>query len=444
MSLNRRNILSGLPAIAAAPLISTSSIAATPPSNGTYRPSGFPAPGLGTVRDSLIPLQMSNELVCTTPQPVFVLPRDHKFHAGQFYATNHFWEWHYWSGFCQDQDGKDYALFFGTDPVGYDPKSGGYAFLPAVISVSPIADKKKHYYFGNFETFKPSHPADATTVADFQYDLSSASGWSVKEAYYAGQERWTFEMRSKDPKAVWCNLEIGLAAPGYIARTPTGIEEEGVDDTGAYNPQTMKGLSYYYIAPDMPFTGDIGFEGKTFKVKGSVWFEHQWGNIKSLDQENCRGRWFSFRFDDGRKLAFRHWMLPPDNTPVHYRNHFCMVHPDGRVEYGYPGKDMRFTPLRSFSVEGVDAQWNPEGLMETPWGDFYLKALVEDSVFVSNTGMMFWEGPMSIHQASSNGAKIGLAYVEQYFQPRGGPEKMRIMPEQDLGRERPLGGVMPK
>jgi hypothetical protein len=51
---------------------------------------------------------------------------------------------------------------------------------------------------------------------------------------------------------------------------------------------------------------------------------------------------------------------------------------------------------------------------------------------------------MSIHQASSDGAKIGLAYVEQYFQPRGGPEKMRIMPEQDLGREQPLGGVLPR
>ena len=158
MTLHRRQLISGLPALAAAPLLNTASAAATPPSDGTYHPTGFPAPGLETVRESLIPLQMSDELVCTTPQPVFVFPRDHKFHAGAFYATNHYWEWHYWSGFCQDEEGKEYAVFFGTDPVGYDPKTGGYGFLPAVISVSPIADKKKYYYFGNFETFKPSHP----------------------------------------------------------------------------------------------------------------------------------------------------------------------------------------------------------------------------------------------------------------------------------------------
>jgi len=63
----------------------------------TIEGSGFPAANLGSVRDSLLPLQFSDELVVTTPQPVYVLPRDHKFHAGQFYAANHFWEWHYFS-----------------------------------------------------------------------------------------------------------------------------------------------------------------------------------------------------------------------------------------------------------------------------------------------------------------------------------------------------------
>jgi hypothetical protein len=61
-------------------------------------------------------------------------------------------------------------------------------------------------------------------------------------------------------------------------------------------------------------------------------------------------------------------------------------------------------------------------------------------VFISKTGMTFWEGPMAMLEGNSNGRQIGMAYVEQYFQPRGGPALMRTLPEQDLARELPLGG----
>jgi hypothetical protein len=34
-----------------------------------------------------------------------------------------------------------------------------------------------------------------------------------------------------------------------------------------------------------------------------------------------------------------------------------------------------------------------------------------------------------------------MAYVEQYFQPRGGLARMRTFPEQDLARELPIAGM---
>jgi len=451
--VSRRGLVVGA-AAAAAGLIAQSATANAAQANGfatqagsdlgNYAKSGFPAANLGSVRASLEKLSMSDELICTTQQPVYVLPRDHKFHSGQFYATNHFWEWHYWSGFCTDAEGNEYAFFLGTDPVGYDPKTGGYAFLPAVISISPIAEGKKYHYFGNFPVFQPKRPDDATSPADFQYLMRNDDGWSIDERYYANDERWILRFKSKNPNDPWCDLDLRTAAPGYVPRTPTGIEEEGFNEQGRYNPQTMHGLSYYYIAPNMPFTGKIGFNGKQVEVTGSLWLEHQWGNIKALDQENCSWRWFSFRFDDGRLLAFRHWVVAPDNSPVHERNHYCMIHPDGRIEYGFPNREMRFTPTRSWVVPGAEGQWNAEGTMETPFGNFFLKSLVDDSVFISKTGMTFWEGPMSIHEKDSQGKKIGMAYVEQYFQPAGGPTIMRTLPEQDLAREMPFAGRAPK
>jgi hypothetical protein len=81
--------------------------------------------------------------------------------------------------------------------------------------------------------------------------------------------------------------------------------------------------------------------------------------------------------------------------------------------------------------------------METPFGNFFLKSLVDDSVFISKTGMTFWEGPMAMLEENSSAQQIGMAYVEQFFQPRGGPTKMRTLHEQDLARELPIAGMTP-
>jgi hypothetical protein len=134
----------------------------------------------------------------------------------------------------------------------------------------------------------------------------------------------------------------------------------------------------------MPFKGKARFNGTEVNLKGNMWFEHQWGNIKlgGGEQENCRWRWFSFRFNNGTDLAFRHWVIPPDNQPVHHRNHYCRMLPDGKVEYGYPSTEMRFTPVKSWKIEDSDQQWDMEGLMTTPWGNFYIKPLVLDSMYV--------------------------------------------------------------
>ena len=114
--------------------------------------------------------------------------------------------------------------------------------------------------------------------------MSNDNGRRIDERYYAADDRWVFNMRSDNPAYPWCEFDIRNAAPGYIPRTPTGLEDEGVNDAGRYNPQTMHDLSYYYVAPNMPFTGNMGVNDQEVAVEDSVWFEHQWGNIKGLDQ----------------------------------------------------------------------------------------------------------------------------------------------------------------
>jgi hypothetical protein len=157
--------------------------------------------------------------------------------------TLDFWEWHYWSGYGKDDAGKDYAIFFGSDPVGYNPATGMHAFMPNVISISPLDEGKKYSYFGSFPEFEARLPEGSTSKQDFEYVMKdSTTGWTATEQYFAMEERWTYKMDSGRKEDVMLDLEMFLEAPGYVSRTPTGIEDEGYNYRGSYNPQTMAGL----------------------------------------------------------------------------------------------------------------------------------------------------------------------------------------------------------
>ena len=84
-----------------------------------------------------------------------------------------------------------------------------------------------------------------------------------------------------------------------------------------------------------------------------------------------------------------------------------------------------------------------EGIVETPWGDYYMAPLVYDSLFIGPAGNTFWEGPLELRAGNSEGPVVGRAYCEQYFQPAGGKPATRMVPEQDLERERPYAGITP-
>jgi len=150
-----------------------------------------------------------------------------------FLPNTDFWEWHYWSGY-----GKD-------DPVGYDPETGKHAFMPNVISISPLDEGKKYYNFGSLGEMEAKLPEGSTFKQDFEYVMKdNKTGWTATEQYFAKEERWTYKMGSGRDEDVMLDVEMFLEAPGYVSRTLTGIEDEGYNFRGSYNPQTMAGLRY--------------------------------------------------------------------------------------------------------------------------------------------------------------------------------------------------------
>jgi predicted secreted hydrolase len=66
-----------------------------------------------------------------------------------------------------------------------------------------------------------------------------------------------------------------------------------------------KGLSKYYTLSQLSAEGTLTRNGETESLKGSVWMDHQWGDMSMCDP--WRGwDWFGIQLDDGRQLnAFR-------------------------------------------------------------------------------------------------------------------------------------------
>jgi len=91
-----------------------------------------------------------------------------------------------------------------------------------------------------------------------------------------------------------------------IPATPYGIETEGVNPTGDWNPETAYGLSYYTIGPQALITGTAKMgDGKMRKVRGAAWLEHQVGT---------RSHWFTQCPTLGCGCCLINWKLLPPFT----------------------------------------------------------------------------------------------------------------------------------
>ena len=100
---------------------------------------------------------------------------------------------------------------------------------------------------------------------------------------------------SLDNNAVSVSLNLSATGP-FIKHGDNG-----------YSKKTEDGRlrSYYYSQPFIQANGTVNIEGKTLKVSGKGWFDHEW--TSHLANSQAMGwDWFSLHLDDGSKLmAFR-------------------------------------------------------------------------------------------------------------------------------------------
>ncbi|MBN8441779.1 MAG: carotenoid 1,2-hydratase [Thauera sp.] len=177
--------------------------------------------------------------------------------------------------------------------------------------------------------------------------------------------------------------------------------------------------SFYYSRPQLAVTGTLRVDGKSERVRGSAWLDHEWSS--ELMPERARGwDWLGINLQDGGSLmAFR----MRDTAGAAIWTAFTLV--DRNTEHRSQGPDaVRFTPLRNWRSPRSGAQYPVEWeieLNDQPGGEprrLRVVPLMDDQELDSSrsTGAIYWEGAVRVTEtpsdASAPAREIGRGYLE--------------------------------
>jgi RND superfamily putative drug exporter len=324
------------------------------------------------------------------PQPV-VFPRDEGPH-------DRLTEWWYYTGHLLgggSRYGFEFVIFRaerGGFPVSWashlalTDETGGTFMYEQRSEIGPQVD------LGEGEGFGLSiHGSDDNGVVD-----AAASPWEM---------RGLGVIHGLDAKAKDFGISLSL---GDRRSEPVLHDGDGWVDFGA------AGSSYYYSQPRMEANGTLTVGGQALQVRGTAWFDHQWGDFIAVGGGGWD--WFAINLNNDMDMTFSLVRAADGTYPLAYGT---IVDWDGRT-----------THLTSdqFTVESLDTWTSPttgatypsRWRIEIPdkgW-QIDLTPTVADQELDTRetTGVVYWEGSQTVTATQALGTSSneyeGQGYVE--------------------------------
>ena len=310
-------------------------------------------------------------------------PLDHGAHAG--YRT----EWWYITGWVSDEDGAELGVqvtFFRNRPGVQEDNPSAFAPKQLVFAHSAVADAR---------------------LGRLRHDQRAArSGLGLADAEAGSTRVWVED---------W---SLQLTPDGYVAHIPARdfdmaltfrptqpILLEGDQGLSRKGPKPAQ-ASYYYSRPHLVVGGTIGIQGRTLRVAGQAWLDHEWSS-EYLAPEAAGWDWIGINLDDGGALmAFR--IRSPDGRDLWAGG--TLRDASGRSSAFAPN-GIRFQPLRIWRSPRTNAEYPVA--MQVSAGPITLRLdpLMPDQELDSraSTGTIYWEGAV---RATQDGAEVGRGYLE--------------------------------
>jgi predicted secreted hydrolase len=165
----------------------------------------------------------------------------------------------------------------------------------------------------------------------------------------------------------------------------------------------LLGNSWYYSLTRLEVEGSLEIDGRRESVKGSGWFDRQWG---SWEYGGMGGwRWFSLQLDGDTEILFMKIMHPVTGQPLDKILH--IIPPDSKVRIV---EQFGLKPLRTWASSRTGITYQMGWRLNTDSLSIKVKPCLEDQEIRPG----FWEGPCLVEGTMDGRDVTGVGFVEQH------------------------------
>jgi predicted secreted hydrolase len=260
------------------------------------------------------------------------------------------------------------------------------------------ADGRRYFWFATIWA-APGGAVGRVNVVDLERDkIVLAKQWTRTAPFAAGARdldagglrlRWLASgklgrvtVHARVDQAGALRLEL-VPKRRYALHGDHGIVQQGAS-----------GMSAYYSATRLVETGTLRLGGRTRRLSGLAWFDHQWGDFAAVPGA-LRWDWFACQLDDGRDLMLTQF-LGADDQPLPGIRHGTLVGARGRAVRVRAFTATSFGP--TITPAGATAIYPLDWRLTVPQAglDVTLRAAARHQFITMQFLPSFWEGAASI------------------------------------------------
>ena len=325
------------------------------------------------------------------PGRKLTFPADHYSHPD--FKT----EWWYYTGHLESETGKRYGYQVTFFRFGLRDRQGEIKNTPplftelymAHFAVSDI-DRKKFFFR---ERINRGYQEKAGAATD---------------RYMVWNEDWKVEGDVKthliqvNDRGTRLSLRLSSLKPPVL-HGDNGLSQKGEGKGRA---------SYYYSLTRMRTEGEITIDGKTEKVRGLSWMDHEFGS-NQLREDQVGWDWFSLQLDDQTEIML-YLIRRKDGSPDPYSSG-TLVKADGTTKH-LKLKDFQIGILERWKSAKSGGNYPMKWKVTIPVEGVELEIVPEftDQELITNrsTRVTYWEGAAAIKGTFKNKPVSGKGYVE--------------------------------
>jgi predicted secreted hydrolase len=352
---------------------------------------------MSTVAAHKVIAEDESDFLSVTGPCNLTFPKDHGPHPG--YRT----EWWYYTGNLQTESGDrfGYQLTFFRSQIS---PSGAEKRWPRPTS----AWRAQQIYLGHaaISDISGKRHLQAELVAREALGLAGTSEASGDTVIFIKNWHAQIGETAHTLKAITDEFSYELTL--QPAKQPVLHGQAGYSRKGS----TPERASCYYSVTRLISSGTLTLGGKTLKVEGLSWMDHEFSTAP-LEQGIVGWDWFSLQLSDRTEIML-----------YQFRNEKGGLSPASSGTFIDPSGNLRHLTKDDFSIEVLDQWESPlsQALYPTQWRLTIIPLSIQLGIDANlsdqemqtpaSTGVTYWEGSVSISGSAAKHSVKGMGYVE--------------------------------